>query len=187
VTSTPAALLTIGHSTRTFEELAELLHEHQVEVLFDVRTLPRSRRHPHFDRERLERSLPGEGIEYRHLAALGGLRKPVPESANQAWRNEGFRGFADHMQTQAFQAGLQEVLEVTSQRRVALMCAEAVPWRCHRMLISDALVARGTEVQHILGPKQARAHRLTPSAHVTGGRVTYPAHPGVFARDVERD
>jgi uncharacterized protein (DUF488 family) len=168
------ALYTIGHSTRSFEELVDLLRASGVEVLADVRTVPRSRRVPHFDRAALAERLPRHGIECRHLPALGGLRHPRRDSINTGWRNEAFRGYADHMATAEFQAALEGLIELSRDRDVAVMCAEAVPWRCHRSLIADAVVVRGQAVLHILGPGQTQPHALTPFAHVEGVRVTYP-------------
>ncbi|MGH7388196.1 MAG: DUF488 family protein [Candidatus Rokuibacteriota bacterium] len=168
-------VLTIGHSTRRLEELIGLLHQHGVEMLVDVRTVPRSRRHPQFDRETLPDPLRAAGIGYEHLRALGGLRRSRPDSINTAWQNAGFRGYADHMQTEEFEAALVRLLEVARHARTAVMCAEAVPWRCHRSLVADALVARGVTVEHILSPTRREAHRLTPWARVDGTRVTYPA------------
>jgi uncharacterized protein (DUF488 family) len=144
-------------------------------VLVDVRTLPASRRMPHFAKAALERSLPLHGIAYRHMPELGGLRKPGPDSINTGWRNVSFRGYADYMQTQEFWAAIDRLIELGKQRRVAIMCAEAVPWRCHRSLIADALRVRGVDVKHITGPGEPSAHRLTPFARVEGGRITYPA------------
>jgi uncharacterized protein (DUF488 family) len=130
---------------------------------------------PHFAKAELERSLPAHGIAYRHMPELGGLRKPKPDSTNTGWRNVSFRGYADYMQTDEFWAAIAEVETLASRQRVAVMCAEAVPWRCHRSLISDALVARGDEVRHITGMQEASTHRLTPFALVDGGRITYPS------------
>lgn len=151
-----------------------MLRTNQVELLADVRTAPGSRRMPHFGRTSLERELPAWGIAYRHLPGLGGLRKPLPGSLNQAWRHTGFRGYADYMQTPEFEAELRALVELAGGRRVALMCVEAVPWRCHRTLLADALSARGVEVHHITGRGQPPAHRLTDFAVVTNGRVSYP-------------
>jgi uncharacterized protein (DUF488 family) len=166
---------TIGHSTRALDELIALLRAHGVARLVDVRTVPRSRRHPHFNREALPGSLGDAGIAYAHMAGLGGLRKPRHDSINAAWRNDGFRGYADYMQTEPFRTGLEALLDLAAEASTAIMCAEAVPWRCHRSLISDALVARGAEVRHILRAGRADAHKLTPFAKVEGTTVTYPA------------
>jgi uncharacterized protein (DUF488 family) len=172
---TPLSLFTVGHSTRTLAELVDLLREHGVTLLVDVRTVPGSRRMPHFRKAALAAELPGLGLEYAHLPELGGLRRPRPDSLNAGWRNDSFRGFADYMGTPDFEAGLDRLLDLAGDRETAVMCAEAVPWRCHRSLISDALLARGVAVRHILGPGPARPHTTTPFARVEGSRVTYPA------------
>lgn len=172
----PARLvLTVGHSTRSLDELRALLGAHGAEMLVDVRTVPRSRRHPQFDRDALPGPLRTAGIGYEHIRALGGLRRSRPDSVNTAWQNAGFRGYADHMQTEEFEAGLARLLEIARHARTAMMCAEAVPWRCHRSLLADALVARGVAVEHILSPTARQLHRLTPWARVDGVRVSYPA------------
>jgi uncharacterized protein (DUF488 family) len=170
-------IYTIGHSTRTIDELVALLRAHGVEQVIDIRTVPRSRRHPHFWRESLEQSLPAAGIAYRHEPGLGGLRKPRPDSINNAWRNEGFRGYADYMQTKEFDAALVRLVasaEGTGAPTTAMMCAEAVWWRCHRQLVADALAARDIPVRHIVSATSAPEHKLTEFARVRGGRVTYP-------------
>jgi uncharacterized protein (DUF488 family) len=169
------ALFTVGHSTRGLDKLVELLREHEVTLLADVRTVPGSRRMPHFGGAALTAVLPRLGIDYVHLPELGGLRRPRPDSPNTGWRNESFRGYADHMATPEFQAGLDRLLALARDRGVAVMCAEAVPWRCHRSLIADALLARGVEARHIIGHGAARPHTLTPFARVEGARITYPA------------
>jgi uncharacterized protein (DUF488 family) len=171
---TNGTIWTVGHSTRAVDEFAALLHGHDIARLVDVRTMPRSRRHPHFDRERLADTLAGLGVGYTHLGPLGGLRKARADSVNGAWRNASLRGYADHMQTPTFAAALSELVRMSAAERVAIMCAEAVPWRCHRSLISDALTARGLFVLHIMAPDRAEAHALTPFARVESGRVTYP-------------
>ena len=169
---------TIGHSTRSADEFVELLRANAIGGLADVRTISRSRRHPHFGREILDARLRAEGIEYRHFADLGGLRKPRAGSPNGAWRNEAFRGYADHMLSPAFSAALDELLAFGARHHVAVMCAEAVWWQCHRMLLSDALVARDVDVQHIMSRKGVSAvqpHRLTPFAQIREDRqVWYP-------------
>lgn len=180
----PAAF-TIGHSTRSFEELVALLRAHSVTHLIDVRTVPRSRRNPQFNRETLAEALPAVGISYTHMPGLGGLRKPRKESPNTGWRNDSFRGYADYMLTPEFETALAALIAISGRERVAIMCAEAVPWRCHRSLIADALAARGMEVRHIMGPGAARPHTLTPFAVLTGTRVTYP--PGGPSRRREQD
>jgi uncharacterized protein (DUF488 family) len=170
-----ARVLAIGHSTRPLEELVELLRSCHVATLADVRTIPRSRRNPQFERAALERALPAAGIRYVHLGRLGGLRHARKDSANGAWRNASFRGYADHMETGEFEEGLVELRTLAREGPVAVMCAEAVPWRCHRSLLADALYARGVVVQHIVGRGRTRPHRLTPFAALRGRRVTYPA------------
>lgn len=164
---------TIGHSTRPLDELVACLRSFGITDLADIRTVPRSRRNPQYDTAALAEALPAEGIRYLHVPALGGLRKPRPDSPNAGWRNESFRGYADHMQTPAFAAGLAELLALGDS--AAVMCAEAVPWRCHRSLVADALVARGIDVYHIMAPGKARAHKVTAFARIDGERVTYPA------------
>ena len=168
-------MLTIGHSTRTLEEFAAVLRAHGVEHVVDVRTVPRSRRNPQFNREALPEALAAYGIGYTHLPSLGGLRHPHADSPNTAWRNLSFRGYADYMETPEFAAGLAELLALAGQRQVAIMCAEAVPWRCHRSLIADALLVRGVPVEDILSAARRAPHRLTPFARVEGTRITYPA------------
>lgn len=165
---------TIGHSTRSLDELVDLLRGHGVDWLADVRTLPGSRRMPHFDREVLEPELHRRGIGYSHLQALGGLRKPSAGSTNLGWRNISFRAYADYMQTQPWRDGLDQLLDLAGRHAVALMCAEAVPWRCHRSLIADALTIRGVEVLDITGKGRATPHALTAFARVEGDRLTYP-------------
>jgi uncharacterized protein (DUF488 family) len=167
-------VLTIGHSTRPIEEFVRLLRTHGVETLADVRTVPRSRHNPQFNREILPASLAAAGIEYRHLPGLGGLRHARPDSPNTGWHNPSFRGYADYMQTPPFEEALEELIALDRTRRTAVMCAEAVPWRCHRSLIADALAARGIPVEHILGETGARPHILTSFAQVEDGRVSYP-------------
>ncbi len=167
-------VFTIGHSTRTLPELAELLREHGIRRLVDVRTVPRSRHNPQFNAETLPEALRREGIEYTHLKELGGLRHARKDSPNAGWRNASFRGFADYMATAEFESGVAKLLSLAEREPAAIMCAEAVPWRCHRSLISDALLARGVQVQHITGRGQAQPHSLTSFARIAGGRVTYP-------------
>ncbi|TMJ09218.1 MAG: DUF488 domain-containing protein [Bacillati bacterium ANGP1] len=171
-------LYTIGHSTRILDDLVAALQSFGVQLLVDIRTVPRSRHAPQFNRDALSRHLPRRGIRYRHMAGLGGLRKPRADSTNTAWRNAGFRGFADYMETPEFPAALEELRTLAQDEGpAAIMCAEAVPWRCHRSLVADALTARGDEVLHIMGPGKAHLHALTPWAQVDGGRVSYPGAP----------
>ena len=164
---------TVGHSTRSGEEFVEILRAHKVEVLVDVRTYPMSRRYPHFNKGELEGALHKNQIEYKHEPRLGGRRKPRSDSHNSAWRNEQFRGYADHMETEEFKRGVEELLELAAEKRVAIMCAEAVWWRCHRSLISDYLKAEGHEVVHILDAKKTEEHPFTSAARVIDGRLSY--------------
>ena len=167
---------TIGHSTRTIEEFTDLLREYGVQVLCDVRRYPGSRRLPQFGKQQLATSLAGAGIEYLHVETLGGRRQPRPDSPNTGWRNPQFRGYADHMDTPEFRAALSSVIDLTRARSVAIMCAEALPWRCHRQLIADALVARGVDVRHIVQSGSLLDHQLRPNAMVADdGHVVYPA------------
>jgi len=168
-------IYTLGHSTRSLDELVALLRSAGVSTLVDIRTIPRSRHVPQFDRDALPAALRSRRLRYVHLPALGGLRHARPDSPNTGWRNASFRGFADYMLTESFEAGLAELRELAGARAVAIMCAEAVPWRCHRSLIADALVVRGARVEHIASPTRASLHRPTPFARVEDGRITYPA------------
>jgi uncharacterized protein (DUF488 family) len=169
---------TIGHSTRPLAAFIELLKGHGVEKVVDVRTVPRSRHNPQFNRETLPQDLKAAGIGYVHLPGLGGLRRPRPDSINLGWQNPGFRGYADYLQTRQFRENLGVLMEMAKHQRLALMCAEAVPWRCHRSLIADALWVRGVRVTHILGPGRTQAHRLAPFARVEGTDLTYPGAAG---------
>ena len=164
---------TIGHSTRTLEEFLGLLAEYNVQTVVDVRHFPGSRRYPQFGKANLAASLNGGGIDYVHLVELGGRRRPQKESINTAWRKEAFRGYADYMATAEFQRGIQELEGVGIRRRVAIMCAEALWWRCHRALISDYLKIAGYTVCHILGPGKMQEHPLTSAARVIGGKLSY--------------
>lgn len=170
-------VFTIGHSTRPIDQFLELLTAHGVQRLIDVRKIPQSRHNPQFGREQLSASLEQSGIEYTHMPGLGGLRRPRKDSTNTGWRNASFRGYADYMQTPEFEESLNRCIEVAKEERVALMCAEAVPWRCHRSLVADALLARGIDVREITSTTEARPHALTPWARVEGTKVTYPALP----------
>jgi uncharacterized protein (DUF488 family) len=155
---------TIGHSTRTIEEFIQALQSHGVTRVVDVRTIPRSRHNPQFGQDCLPASLQAAGIGYVHLPDLGGLRHTTRASPNLGWRNASFRGFADYMQTPAFEKGIRELLRIARTDRIAVMCAEAVPWACHRSLIADALLVRGIRVHHILSAGRYEPHRLTPFA-----------------------
>jgi len=168
------AVLTIGHSTRTWKEFLELLRAHRVKRVIDVRSIPRSRRNPQFNRDTLSTKLRGARIGYVHLRKLGGLRRAHHDSSNMGWRNLSFRGFADYMQTSEFEAGLQRLMKLAVQKRSAIMCAEAVPWRCHRSLIADALTVRGIRVDDIMSIGSFRVHALIPFARVRRHRITYP-------------
>lgn len=167
---------TIGHSTRPQAELIGLLRQHLIATLVDIRTIPRSARHPQFNRDALELALPGAGVRYLHEPRLGGLRHATrQDSPNRGWQNPGFRAYADHMLTPEFESALAALRTLAlASGPVAIMCAEAVPWRCHRSLVSDALLVRGVEVVHILGAGRSEPHRLTSFACVEGTRITYP-------------
>jgi uncharacterized protein (DUF488 family) len=166
---------TVGHSTRTIRELVALLRAHGVEQVVDVRTIPRSRHNPQFDRPALSRSLHAVRLRYRHLKALGGLRHARADSTNLGWRNASFRGFADYMRTEEFAAGLARLERIASRHPTAVMCAEAVPWRCHRSLIADALTVAGWRVLHLPSRRTARPHRRTPFLEARGATLRYPA------------
>jgi uncharacterized protein (DUF488 family) len=171
----PGEILTIGHSTRKLDELIELLQSSGVTLLVDVRTVTRSRHNPQFNGDTLPGSLRDAGIAYKQMRGLGGLRhSSLKDSPNAGWHNASFRSYADYMQTPAFSEALNELIETAARERVALMCAEALPWRCHRTLIADALSIRGIRVKHILGSTQYREHVLTPWAHVDGLHLSYP-------------
>ena len=169
-------VLTIGHSTRTLEEFVELLEVYGVMLLLDVRTVPRSRHNPQFNKETLPTSLKHYGIRYIHMSEIGGLRHPKHESVNLAWKNLGFRGYADYMQTQEFTDNLLKIIALARENRLVLMCAEALPWRCHRSLISDALVVRHVKVEHILSKDSIINHQLNEMANIEGTRITYPLY-----------
>lgn len=169
-----ATIFTIGHSTRSLEEFVILLKAHAVQAIADVRRFPGSKRLPQFNAERLAVELPARQIEYLPCPLLGGRRRPAAESVNTAWRNASFRAYADYMQTGDFAQGLAELMESARQRPTAMMCAEAVPWRCHRSLIADALIVRGWTVMDIMSPTRADVHKLTPFAHVEDTAITYP-------------
>jgi uncharacterized protein (DUF488 family) len=176
-------VFTIGHSTRPIDQFIDLLTAHRVQRLIDVRKIPQSRHNPQFGREQLSPSLEHAGIHYTHTPGLGGLRRPRKDSINTGWRNASFRGYADYMQTHEFEESLDRCIELAKEQQVALMCAEAVPWRCHRSLIADALLARGIEVREIVSTTEARPHTLTPWARVEGTKVTYPGLPLTSAAD----
>ena len=167
-------ILTIGHSTHTWREFLEILRAHRVKRVIDVRSIPRSRHNPQFNRETLSTKLRAARIGYVHLRKLGGLRHARRNSPNMGWRNTSFRGFADYMQTPEFEAGLSRLMKLAGQKRSAIMCAEAVPWRCHRSLIADALTVRGIQVADIMSMKCSQVHSLIPFSRVQGHRITYP-------------
>ena len=172
---TPLVVFTIGHSTRTIEGFIRLLKAHRVQRVLDVRTIPRSRHNPQFNRDQLSPALHRARMHYTHMPGLGGLRRARRDSSNTAWRNASFRGYADYMQTVEFDDNLSRCIALARRERVVLMCAEAVPWRCHRSLIADALIVRGIEAMEITSGIRARPHALTQWARVKGTRVTYPA------------
>ncbi len=166
---------TIGHSTRSGDDFVALLRQYEIVTLVDIRTMPRSRRNPQFNTEELAHVLPAKGIAYTHLAGLGGLRRGMGEaSPNKGWRNASFRAYADYMLTEPFRQSLEELLALAARGLVAIMCAEAVPWRCHRSLVADALVIRGVVVLDIFDQRHATPHHLTPFARMEGDRITYP-------------
>jgi uncharacterized protein (DUF488 family) len=168
-------VMTIGHSTHTLEEFIRLLQAHGATCVVDVRTVPRSRHNPQFNKASLPRSLKKAGLGYIHTPGLGGLRHAKRDSPNLGWRNASFRGYADYMQTPEFAQSLEELIRLANQSQVVLMCAEAVPWRCHRSLIADALLIRGIRTEDIMSPTRRQVHRLTPFAKVRGTTITYPA------------
>jgi uncharacterized protein (DUF488 family) len=170
----PHVLWTIGHSTRLIDEFITLLKAHGVQRLVDVRTIPRSRHNPQFNSENLSTTLKNEGFWYVHMPQLGGLRKAKKDSINLGWRNESFRGYADYMQTEQFGEALEELMAYGTNKKVAIMCAEAVPWRCHRSLIADALVSRSWEVRHIMTEAKVDQHQLTSFASMENGQLHYP-------------
>jgi uncharacterized protein (DUF488 family) len=168
-------LWTIGHSTRAIDEFIDLLKAHEIQRLVDVRTIPRSRHNPQFNTDRFAERLKKAGIIYVHMPQLGGLRKAKKDSHNLGWRNASFRGYADYMESDEFWKALEELTTGSSETKTAIMCAEAVPWRCHRSMIADALVAKGWTVRHILSEKKSDPHTLTSFAVIRGDRITYPA------------
>ncbi len=168
------SIWTIGHSTHQIEEFIEILLEFKIELLADVRTIPRSRHNPQFNKDVLPGSLAAFKIGYEHIEDLGGLRHTTKDSVNLGWRNTSFRGYADYMQTAEFAAAIDDLLDDLKKKRIAIMCAEAVPWRCHRSLIGDALVIRGVNVQDIFSSDDAKPHSLTKFAKIDGLKITYP-------------
>ncbi|NOT22849.1 MAG: DUF488 domain-containing protein [Nitrospiraceae bacterium] len=177
-----STIWTIGHSTRPIDELIGMLRAYQIDLLVDVRTVPRSRYNPQFNTNTLAQSLRDATIRYLHLPELGGLRKPKKDSINDGWRNTSFRGYADYMQTEEFQKSLEALMAYSTDKNTAIMCAEAVPWHCHRSLIADALVIRSWAVRHIVTETKADRHNLTPFAKFEKGTLTYlkPTDPSLF-------
>jgi uncharacterized protein (DUF488 family) len=167
-------IYTIGHSTLPKQEFIMILKTHAIELVADVRTVPKSRHNPQFNSEAMAMSLPENGIAYEHIRKLGGLRHPRRDSPNTGWENASFRGFADYMQTADFEEGLEDLIAVAQKKKTAIMCAEALPWRCHRSLIGDALLVRGITVIDIMSARTVKAHTLTPWAVVMGTVITYP-------------
>ena len=174
---TPELVCTIGHSSRSIEDFIALLRQNGIACLLDIRTVPKSRHNPQFGQDQIAASLAEAGIEYRYLPGLGGLRRARKDSPNTGWHNLSFRGYADYMQTDEFAENVEAVVELGRRKCCALMCAEAVPWRCHRSLVADALLVRGVQVDDIIDARQRRPHKLTPFAHVDGLRITYPPEP----------
>ena len=169
-------VFTMGFSNRTWDETVLLLLSHRIERVVDIRTLPGSRRTPQFNLENLEKKLPECGVDYVHMKSLGGLRKPIANSSvNAGWRNDGFRAYADYMQQPGFEDALEALMRLMGERRTVYACTEAVFWKCHRQLVSDALFVRGFRIGHILGPDKVQAHELTSFAKVDGVRLIYPA------------
>lgn len=166
---------TIGHSTRTIDEFISLLKENEIKLLVDVRAFPGSKRYPQFNKDGLAQSLNAHGIRYEHFPELGGRRKPKLDSHNTAWRNASFRGYADYMETEPFQKGIERLFDVAKAGPTAIMCAEAVWWRCHRSLIADYLKSRGLEVMNILGENKAEPHPYTSAARIVDGELSYEA------------
>lgn len=177
----PILVCTIGHSNRPIDAFLDLLATNEVECVVDIRTVPKSRHNPQFGQDQLPQSLADAGIGYRYVQELGGLRHARPDSPNSGWRNKSFRGYADHMQSEEFARGMDELVELVQGQRCALMCAEAVPWRCHRSMVADALLVRGYVVEHIIGPKGRKRHTLTPFAVVDRQTITYPGEAGAEA------
>ena len=172
--SAAPVVMTIGHSTRSLEEFIHLLKSNGAKRLVDVRSVPRSRHNPQFNRTALSPALHSARLHYKYVRALGGFRHPRPDSINAGWRNPSFRGYADYMQTPEFEESLVELIDIAKEEQTVIMCAEAVPWRCHRSLIADALLARGIAVREITGVDRTKLHTLTPWARLRGTHVTYP-------------
>lgn len=167
-------IYTIGHSTRPIKSLVELLNEYEIRQVIDVRTIPYSGHNPQFNKEELAESLKSAGIRYIHMKELGGLRRSEKDSVNLGWKNASFRGYADYMQTTDFTQGIRKLIEISKGENTAIMCSEAVPWRCHRSLIADALTIRKIKVTHILSKTNSKEHELTPFARIRNRTITYP-------------
>ena len=176
------SIWTIGHSTRSIEDFIEILHHYQIEVLVDVRHFPGSRRFPHFNHAALLKALTTAGIRYEHLVQLGGRRPPRPDSHNVAWRNASFRGYGDYMETEPFHEGIDLLLNIACAERTAIMCSEAVWWRCHRSMISDYLKAKGVQVLHILSVNRVQEHPYTSAAQLIEGQLSYRGSSEVTPR-----
>lgn len=173
-----STIWTIGHSNRSIDDFLDLLSGEDIELIADIRRFPASRAHPHFNAEALTESLARRSIGYQHFAGLGGRRNTrLADSPNTAWRVDSFNRYADFMTTSEFSAALDELISLAAKRRTAIMCSEAVPWRCHRRLVADALIVRGWEIRDIIGKGPAKPHAITPFAHVAAGQLTYPAEP----------
>lgn len=166
-------IFTIGHSTRTIEEFLDLLFSFDIKILADIRRLPGSRKYPQFDQDALKKSLEENGIEYVYIEDLGGRRKVSPDSKNTAWRNKSFQGYADYMETESFENGVKELEKLALEKNTAMMCSEAVWWRCHRSMVSDYLKAKGWEVLHIMAIGKATEHPYTSPARILGDKVFY--------------
>jgi uncharacterized protein (DUF488 family) len=180
-------IFTVGHSIHPIDEFIELLKRHGVRQIIDIRTIPKSRRNPQFNTDALSTALAEAHIAYVHLKALGGLRHAKSDSTNMGWRNASFRGYADYMQTADFETAVERAIEIAGEKPTALMCAEALPWRCHRSLVADALLARGVLVLEIISAAKPKEHSLTPFARVSGTRVTYPAEQASLLDEVASD
>jgi uncharacterized protein (DUF488 family) len=170
----PDRVFTIGHSVLSLPLFASILNSFAIDLVVDIRTVPRSRHNPQFNKETLPDGLAPFGIGYEHMVGLGGLRRARPDSVNRGWHNASFRGFADYMQTDDFRSGLNQLIELGTEHNLVLMCAEALPWRCHRSLVADALLVRGVEARHIFREGVHQEHRLTPFAQMRGMEITYP-------------
>lgn len=170
-----STIYTIGHSTRSISDFIQILDTFGIELVADIRTVPKSRHNPQYGQDALQKSLEAHKKSYIQLEGLGGLRKTLPDSVNTAWRNLSFRGYADYMQTTQFSKSIDKLIEIAAKKCVVIMCAEAVPWRCHRSLVGDALLVRGCAVEDIMSEKTSKQHKMTSFAHVVGQTITYPA------------